>query len=102
MEAKDRILKAVYKTIDETNELRDAGKQIDKNPDTILFGDTGHLDSMGLVNFIIALEEMIKEEFGEVIILADERAMSQKNSPFRTVNSFIEYIFFLLKEKNNV
>ena len=101
MEVKEKILKTIYKTIDETNEVLAPEKQLDKSPDTILFGQSGHLDSMGLVNFIITLEELIKEEFGVNIVLADERAMSQKNSPFRTVGSFADYIFALLKESNN-
>ena len=101
MDVMDRIISIIYKTIDETNEFLAPEKQLEKSPDIILFGQSGHLDSMGLVNFIITLEEMLKEEFSINIVLADERAMSQKNSPFRTVSSFADYILILLEESKN-
>ena len=75
-------------------------KEVDKlNRETVLFGDRGILDSMGLVSLITDLEEKFEQESNVSIILADERAMSQKRSPFRTVSSLSEYIFGLIKER---
>lgn len=74
-------------------------KSVDKlNDKTVLFGDRGILDSMGLVSLITDLEEKIEHELNISLILADEQAMSQKRSPFRTVSSLSEYIFRLIKE----
>jgi len=55
--------------------------------DTRLFGEAGALDSMALVNLIADLEEAVADEFGGSIVLADERAMSARQSPFRDVAS---------------
>lgn len=75
-------------------------KEVDKlNRETVLFGDRGILDSMGLVSLITDLEEKFEQESNVSIILADERALSQKRSPFRTVSSLSEYIFRLIKER---
>jgi acyl carrier protein len=75
-------------------------KEVDKlNRETVLFGDRGILDSMGLVSLITDLEEKFEQESNVSIILADERALSQKRSPFRTVSSLSEYIFGLIKER---
>lgn len=75
-------------------------KEVDKlNRETVLFGDRGILDSMGLVSLITDLEEKFEQESNVSLILADERAMSQKRSPFRTVSSLSEYIFGLIKER---
>jgi len=75
-------------------------KEVDKlNRETVLFGDRGILDSMGLVSLITDLEEKFEQESNVSLILADERAMSQKRSPFRTVSSLSEYIFRLIKER---
>ena len=72
-----------------------------KNPtaDHNIYGSEGLLDSMGLVNLVVALEERIQDEYDVPITIADERAMSQNNSPFRTVGSLAEYIEDLLLEE---
>ena len=43
-------------------------------------------------------EQKIEEELDIRLTLADEKAMSQKNSPFRTVASLSDYILLLMKE----
>ena len=64
--------------------------------ETRLYGGKGLLDSLGLVSFTTDLEERISDEFDKDIILADEKAMSQRTSPFRDVKSLIIYIQKLL------
>ena len=66
--------------------------------DTALYGTNGKLDSLGLVNLILATEEEIEERFDTVIQITDERAMSQVNSPFKTVSTLVDYIDELLKD----
>jgi acyl carrier protein len=60
-------------------------------PETRLFGKDGLLDSMALVSLVMSLEQEIAEKFGAEIALADEKALSQKHSPFRTVGSLVSY-----------
>jgi acyl carrier protein len=67
--------------------------------DLHIFGSEGLLDSMGLVNLVVALEERIQDEYDVPITIADERAMSQNKSPFRTIGSLADYIEKLLCEK---
>ncbi len=59
--------------------------------DTLLFGESGLLDSVGLVSLIVAIEQEIENDLGVSIVLADERAMSQKNSPFRSIGALADY-----------
>lgn len=68
------------------------------NDDTILMGWKKGLDSLELVNLIVDVEERTEERFGIAIILADERATLQKNSPFKTIGTLTDYIFLLLEE----
>ena len=56
------------------------------------------LDSMGLVTLIVDVEQRLEEEYDEVVVLADERAMSQKRSPFLSVGSLADYICQLVEE----
>jgi acyl carrier protein len=66
--------------------------------DQRLYGKDGALDSLGVVNLIVAVEEAVEDELGELITLADERAMSQKRSPFRSIETLVDYIAILVDE----
>ena len=101
MSKNEQIIKLIFNVIDEKNEELSIKEQIKKSTDTILFGDKGVLDSIGLVNFIVSLEQKIQEEFGTFISIADEKAVSQKNSPFRTVKTLIDYVTLLIEKKLN-
>lgn len=63
---------------------------------TKIYGENGNLDSLALVSFIADVEELIEQEFNQNIILANEKAMSLRNSPFRDVSSLTQYIQSLL------
>jgi acyl carrier protein len=65
-----------------------------KNPDlnTVLFGFDSVIDSIGLVTIIVEVESNLYDELGIQVSLADEKAMSQLNTPFKTVGSLTEYI----------
>jgi acyl carrier protein len=60
--------------------------------DTALYGQGGALDSMALVNLIADIEEALAEKFELSIALADEKAMSAKSSPYRSVSSLTEAV----------
>jgi acyl carrier protein len=95
------ITQSLFNVIDEFNRTLPAEKRLMKAPDTTLVGGNGALDSVGLVNLIVATEQRIEEDFGIPISLADERAMSQEKSPFRTVDTLVNYIALLLQETDN-
>lgn len=94
----EKVIQLVFSAIDEVNQSLPKEQQLAKSSATILFGKGSHLDSLGLVNLIVATEQIIEEEFGVPVTLADEKAMSQKNSPFQTVESLVNYILSLLNE----
>ena len=95
----NKILETIFEVIDEFNDQDDQEDKIKKSSETILMGQGSDLDSLGLVNLIVAVEQGIEDAFDVSITLADERALSQESSPFRTVNSLCEYIFILIKEE---
>ena len=59
----------------------------------------GVLDSLGVVFLLTELEERISDQLEVEIVIADERAMSQKTSPFRRVKSLTDYVTMLVKEQ---
>lgn len=91
------IKKIVLETVAEIGEDQD--NEVLSKPEllTPLLGI--NLDSMGIVFLVAELEEAISNELGINLTLADERAMSQKTSPFRSVKTLINYIDMLIKEQ---
>ena len=85
--------------------LHDVLSQMDKLPadpvgeSTRLIGSEAVLDSLGLVTLVIDLEQRLEEQHGMSLVLADDRAMSQGNSPFRTVQALTDYISLLIEEE---
>jgi acyl carrier protein len=68
-------------------------KAFDKlDASTCLYGADAPLDSMALVNLIADIEDAVSEKFDASIALADEKAMSAKNSPFRNIGSLVEAV----------
>jgi D-alanine--poly(phosphoribitol) ligase subunit 2 len=98
MTAGQPVIDAVNSAVDDLNEILDAGERLGKSPDEALIGKDARLDSLGLVNLIVLVEEKIQEKFGVGITLVDERAMSQSKSPFRTLGSLAEFVEEQLNE----
>lgn len=63
---------------------------IDKN--MRLIGDASSLDSIGLVSLIVEVEDSINEYFDAELVLASEKAMSARTSPFINLGTLIRYI----------
>ncbi|MBT4837609.1 MAG: hypothetical protein HON94_09725 [Methylococcales bacterium] len=92
----EQVLKIILETVGEIG--KDEGNQtlIDATEDTRLFGV--NLDSMGIVFLVTDLEDRISDELDVDLTLADERAMSQKTSPFRSVKTLLKYANMLIEE----
>ena len=87
-----------YKEILSELDDQDKVKSDEINTSTVLLGKESLLDSLTLVRLIINVEQNINEEYDVAITIADERAMSQKNSPFRTIGTLGQYIAGLIEE----
>lgn len=57
-----------------------------------LFGPNGVLESVRFVSFLMALEQAIQSRLGRTIRIADKRAFSASNSPFRTIETLATWI----------
>ena len=92
-----KIEKIIIYTLVELNEELENENFEKPSSKTKLYGTNG-MDSLALVSFITDLEERISDEFDKDIVLADEKAMSAKTSPFRSVETLSRYIKSLLEE----
>ncbi|MET0292140.1 MAG: hypothetical protein ABW136_07205 [Steroidobacteraceae bacterium] len=61
-------------------------------PATELLGGNSTLDSLTVVQIVAELERASEERFGKAVVLADERAMSRRSSPFRNVATLAEHL----------
>jgi len=87
----DTALAAIKNAVIEMNASRPETEQISMDPDATLFGADAALDSVGLVNVVMAAEQHIGDETGLDIVLASEAAMSRKRSPYRSLRALAEF-----------
>ena len=88
----------IYTAIDELNEMAEDGEEISKSPETTIFSGDGGLDSMDLVNLVIAIETHIEDTTGKAILLIDKTTMESENNPFDSVATLSVYIDTLLAD----
>jgi len=93
---KNKIEALIKDALTEINEEIESKELENITKETRLYGGDSALDSLGLVNLIADLEEIISDEFDIEVVLADEKAMSQRTSPFRTVETLTDYIHSLV------
>ena len=96
MELESKIIKFLEEFLKEELE-----ESIELSLESKLFGGGGPLDSMALVNLVVDLEELIEDDYGKTISLADEKAMSRRTSPFSRVQNLIDYIQEQLNSNND-
>ena len=96
---KIEIEQAVVKVFQQV--LANSGKTYDGTIDntTTIMGSDSPFDSIDLVTFIVAVEQMIEDDWSFSVTLADDRAMSQTVSPFKTIRTISDYIDILIKEQ---
>ena len=97
---KEKIESVIISALIELNDELENEELNNPTSKTTLFGGSGILDSLALVSLITDVELLISDEFGKDIILADEKAMSQRTSPFGSVSTLTRYIEILLREQN--
>jgi acyl carrier protein len=97
----ENIVAAIYRAVDWINSELPPDRQLIKAPETRLLGSQSVLDSMHLVSLIVTIEREVEDAFGVALTLADERALSMKASPFRSIQSLADYIGILIIDAPN-
>jgi len=97
----EKVLSCVYAAIDEANEDRTDTDlpPLEKSPETPIHGSASGLDSLGLINFVVAVEEGVERDVGVPIMLSDDRSLTQEPNPFESVRTLVDYIDVLLSEQ---
>jgi acyl carrier protein len=66
--------------------------------DTVLVGNDAVLDSLGVVQLIVEVEQRVEQAHGISVTLANDKAMSARNSPFRTVGVLADHVIATAQE----
>ena len=100
---REKISQLVFNCISKYQVEYDQIIDLSEGEQTRLFGGSGQLDSLGLVSLVVNIEEDIETELGISLILADEKAMSRRTSPFLRIVNLIDYIneLVLNQSENN-
>ena len=91
------LLTTLEAHFDEINESVD----LSVREDIKLFGGDGLLDSIGLVSYVVEVEEKLEDEYDISVVLADEKAMSRRTSPFARISYLADYILEVVNEDSN-
>jgi hypothetical protein len=97
----EKIEAAVFRAVDDVSQLLPADQRLRKSADTPLTGSNAVLDSLGLVNFLVAVESSIAESLGVSISLISEDSMSRQPSPFSTIGSLTAYALALVEKQTH-
>jgi acyl carrier protein len=85
-------LNLVYDAIDIVNEQIVSGTKIGKTENTVLLGEEGTIDSLSLVNLVVAVEEIVLDRLGKAITLVDEETFTDESRPLATVGSLASLV----------
>lgn len=94
----DALSEFLFPAVAEAKRTIKSAATLEPAAESRLYGEGG-LDSMGLVQFIVLVEEQIEDKTGLELTLASDKAMSRKSSPFRTLQTLAEYIDECLAEE---
>jgi len=66
--------------------------------DTVLVGNDAVIDSLGAVSLIVEIEQRLESGHGVSVTLANDKAMSARISPFRTVGVLTDHAIAMAQE----
>jgi hypothetical protein len=88
---REQAQRIVYETIDVVNQQLPAAKRLRKSPATVIAGPGGALDSLGVITFVITLEDKVGEAVGTSVQLLDRDVLGD-GSPLQTVAALTEFV----------
>lgn len=88
----DLITQQIVDALGELNQQLPPDGRIDPSPHAVLLAPEGKLDSLGLVNLILLVEERMASRLSTEISLTDDRTLAQPQVVFRDVTSLAQHI----------
>jgi acyl carrier protein len=94
---KGQIREVVFRAIDLVNELLLDEDVLTKDEATIMVGEESKLDSMGFINFVVALEEELAKATGRADLDITEKLVPENvdSPPWSTVGELIDFLLVM-------
>jgi acyl carrier protein len=83
------LLPVIYRAVEEVNQTLPPAKRIATAPETPL---RGHLDSLALVNLLVAVEEQVDLAFQRPVDLTNQRNLPPGEHPLSSLDSLARYV----------
>ena len=99
MDLEGKIRQSVDRVLGELNQMLPAGQRLENSADTVLVGEGTALDSLGLVNLVVLLEQEIADAMGVQIALSEDPELISEDGPCRTLGSLTEHLSSRLKDQ---
>ena len=93
---REDLIGMMAKLLQDTLAEQSTDQIIQASPSSPLIGAEAVLTSMGLVSFVADVETTLAQSYSVELILVSEQALSRKNSPFRTVDTLVDYVLELV------
>jgi acyl carrier protein len=93
----EEAVKVIYDAIAQLNPQLPKEQQLRPSLDTALFGSDGKLDSLGVANLIVILEQEVEECYGFKVDLTQDDPFSLGSGHFRDISSLATYISGLVQ-----
>ena len=94
-ESNPEMMQVVLEAVAEVNRLLPPEQQVPTAAETLLAAEGGHLDSMGVVNLIVALDAALARRFGTTLSITEDMTLFGDAHPLETIGSLAA----CLKEK---
>jgi hypothetical protein len=85
-------LSLVYDALRTVNEIRPSESQVPEQPNVLLLGDSGLLDSLAFTILILTLEDRLRESAGKDVPLIQDVDFDTITKQFRTPRDIAELI----------
>jgi acyl carrier protein len=93
-----QVFDAIYKALGDLNKQRPANDQLALSPDTMLVGPDAKLDSLGLVNLIVAVEQHVADCLDAEIVLSEDRTLAHADTVMADVQALAQHVDLLIQE----
>ena len=88
------IREIILESLEEVNKELKCIEFFDIKNETLIFDN---MDSMGVLELIIEIENKLQMQYGKFIQIADDTIMDEVKTPFKTLSSLIEFVEIKVK-----
>lgn len=95
---REKIIQVLFEVVDNLNRQLPPEQKLQKTVETVITGANSRLDSLGLINLVVATEQKMEDEFGVTVTLTDDALWASEDGPFRTLGTLADYLSYRIEE----